>query len=112
MILADPAVRVFGRLKRARAVGVVSAGATVVAHPDAMRPLPVPCYWIESEGGAFLRWNAGTVGCVKPTATGALVVIQWRETYIEAQVASMSQGRRYLAQWVAARRGFPGKCRR
>lgn len=76
-------------------------------HAPPMRPLPAPCEWIEHEGGAFLRWNAGTVGYVKPTPTGARVVIQWRETSIEAPVASMSQGRRYLAQWIAARGGPP-----
>lgn len=77
-----------------------------------MRPLPAPCYWIETDEASFLRWNAGTVGYVKATPTGARVVIQWRETSIEARAASMLQGQRYLARWIAARRGFPGKVRR
>ncbi|GAB3749724.1 hypothetical protein GCM10028795_15140 [Lysobacter olei] len=78
----------------------------------AMRRLPPACHWIETETGAYLRWHAGTVGWVKPTGTGAEVTIQWRDFHHTAPAASVAQGRRFLACWVAARKGFPGSVKR
>lgn len=119
MILADPAVRVLrpvrareaiaqcGQVRHGEMTGSVANGATAKGHAYAMRPLPAPCHWIETPDGAFLRWNCGTVGYVLPTAGGARVVIQWRETRLEGTAASMAQGRRFLGQWIAGRGGPP-----
>jgi hypothetical protein len=45
-------------------VRIVAVAATAAAQAGGM--LKPACYWIESEGSAYLRWNYGTVAVVRP----------------------------------------------
>ena len=68
----------------------------------------LPAYnWIETERGAFLRFNYRMVANVKPLGEGFDVTIHWCEAEHHGPVGSIAQGKRFIERWVEKRRGFP-----
>jgi hypothetical protein len=66
------------------------------------------CYWLESEGSAYLRWNYGTVAVVRPDGE---IYLSWGPFVHQCRHASHAQARQFVERWVAVRRGFPGQRR-
>jgi hypothetical protein len=71
-----------------------------------MRELPSPCRWLEfSDGAHGLHWN---YGCVAVVYADGRIRIQWAYgQQIESRAGNVAQGKRYVEQWVAARKGWP-----
>lgn len=67
-----------------------------------------PYHWIEADGAAFLRYNAGTVAWVRTAHGAAEVHIKFQRVEINARAASLRQGRRFIERWIGARSGPPG----
>lgn len=69
--------------------------------------LPPAYNWIETERGAFLRFNYGMMASVKPLNGRYEVTIYWRDDQHGGAVGSIAQGKRFIERWVAKRRGLP-----
>lgn len=71
-----------------------------------MRRFPPQCRWIDNLHASHLQWHYKCVGSVVRRGCGWEVQIRFGERAIDAPAASLAQGKRYLARWVAAH-GLP-----
>lgn len=68
-------------------------------------PLPAAYYWIDSEDGSYLRWNASTVAYVEPEGWRWRTTINWGNRQHTAVAGSLAQGKRWIERWVTGKRG-------
>jgi hypothetical protein len=71
--------------------------------------LPSQCRWIEWEPGyVTVDWLYGCVGSIRQKEGYFETRVQWQQHVHYGKAASMRQGKRFLARWLSARKGFPG----
>lgn len=67
--------------------------------------LPPDCRWIDSPDGSFLHFRYACIASVM--ADGRVRIQGYRQT--EGRAASLAQGKRHVARWIAVHGLPPGK---
>jgi hypothetical protein len=71
--------------------------------------LPGQCRWITVDADyCTLAYNYGCVGAVRQRDGYVETRVAWQRYEHYGKAGSLTQGRRFVERWIAARKGFPG----